>query len=428
MNNLIIPTIITQHAEEAAFLWLLRDTAIHEPHYSLKDLAKLDNRVEAHIDGLRIAGDEGWEICKEALAWKEAGEIFTASVLAFESGNEDRIKEVLKAGASDPGLSRGNISALGWIDYSISQKHIQTLLDSESPTLRRIGIAACAVHRKDPGKYLSDALAGNDALLKTRALRAAGELGRKDLLPFVSTLMNDKDDHCRFRASWSAAILGHVDAVSVLKTFIISSNPPHPNPLPKGARELSEEAVKLGMRRLDISGAHTWQKELAQNPGTLRFALIGAGVIGDPVLIPWLIEYMNTPEQARVAGEAFTMITGVDIAFQDLDGEKHEGFEAGPNENPEDEDVEMDPDEDLPRPNPELVPGWWNKNKGQFKNGTRYILGKPVTADHLQQVLRTGMQRQRAAAALELVIMKPGQPVFEVRAPGYRQQKILGLK
>ncbi len=41
----IIESIVTQHAEEAAFLWLLRDSAIQEPHYSLKGLAKLDDRV-----------------------------------------------------------------------------------------------------------------------------------------------------------------------------------------------------------------------------------------------------------------------------------------------------------------------------------------------------------------------------------------------
>jgi len=84
--------------------------------------------------------------------------------------------------------------------------------------------------------------------------------------------------------------------------------------------------VKLGMRRLDILSAHSWEKELAQNSNTQRLALIGGGVVGDPVLIPWLIEYMNTPEQARIAGEAFTMITGADIAFLDLEGESRKAL------------------------------------------------------------------------------------------------------
>ena len=67
----VIADIISQHAEEASFLWLLRDNAVRDPHYSLEDLAELDERVEAHVDGLRIAGEAGWEICKEQLTWEE---------------------------------------------------------------------------------------------------------------------------------------------------------------------------------------------------------------------------------------------------------------------------------------------------------------------------------------------------------------------
>jgi len=45
----IVIFIVGQHAEDAAFFWLQRDAAVREPHYSLADLAKLDNRVEANI-------------------------------------------------------------------------------------------------------------------------------------------------------------------------------------------------------------------------------------------------------------------------------------------------------------------------------------------------------------------------------------------
>ena len=81
----IIPRIIEQHAEDAAFNWLIRNYAVSEPHYGLAHLTHLDDRVEANIDGLRIAGDAGWEICLGAMGIEEQGEIFTAAVLAFES-------------------------------------------------------------------------------------------------------------------------------------------------------------------------------------------------------------------------------------------------------------------------------------------------------------------------------------------------------
>jgi uncharacterized protein (TIGR02270 family) len=104
-----------------------------------------------------------------------------------------------------------------------------------------------------------------------------------------------------------------------------------------------------------------------------RYAIVAAGVFGDPPRIPWIVDRMGVPELARVAGEAFAMITGVDLAFEDLDSGKPAGFETGPTENPEDENVDMDPDEHLPWPNPTLVAKCWREHRGGFLDGTRYL-------------------------------------------------------
>ncbi len=416
-NIAVIESIVEQHAEEAAFLWLLRDAAVQAPHYSLNDLADIDERVEAHIDGLRVAGEAGWSFCADALAQEEPGEVFAAAVLAFESGQDQRIKMVLEAAATDPVLSLGLISALGWLRFDQVKEHIDQLLRSLTPELRRIGIAASAVHRQDPGSTLVDALNDENTFLKARAIRAAGELGRIDLLHMLKNQLAAEDKECQFWAGWSAVLLGDRDeALEFLKTLATSESP------------FLESALNLTLRVMDNTSAQNWLKEMSQQPDWLRYTVIGAGVTGDPVRIPWLIEHMEVPELARVAGEAFTMITGVDIAYEDLEGEWPKGFEAGPTESPEDEDVEMDSDEDLPWPDAQLIAEWWAKNKAAFRNGTRYLLGQPISPEHLHKVLRIGFQRQRAAAALELAIFQPGQPLFEVRAPGFRQKQILGLK
>jgi len=44
-NIAVIESIVEEHAEEAAFLWILRDAAVQAPHYSLNDLADSDERV-----------------------------------------------------------------------------------------------------------------------------------------------------------------------------------------------------------------------------------------------------------------------------------------------------------------------------------------------------------------------------------------------
>ena len=408
--RMFVPGVVSQHAEEAAFKWLLRDDAVRAPHYSLADLAELDERVEAHIDGLRIAGDPGWEICKQELAWEEPGEVFTAAVLAFEAGGHDRIEEVVNAGTQSLELSRGLISALGWLDYRHAELHVAAFLRSDSPLRSRVGIGACAVHREDPGHALNAALAAVEPELRNRALRAAGELGRVDLVERCREGFNAEDPGCRFWAAWSATLLGHSGALDVLVRVA------------EDGGRYAERACDLAARWMHPREALDWRNNLAARGNRQRLAVLAAGATGDPALVPWLIEMMAVNDVARPAGQAFEFITGVDLGYDDLEGERPEGFEAGPTENPEDEDVAKDPDEDLPWPAPELIEKWWKENRGAFQAGKRYLLGKEIVPETLGEVLRDGRQRQRAAAALELALLDPERPLFEHRAPGLRQQ------
>ena len=410
---MIIKEIITEFADEAAFLWHRRTRAVTAPHFSLEDLVKLDERLEAHIDGLRVAGEAGWATCEISLGSEMPEEYFASSVLAIESGIKTRILAVLDAIGEDPTKARALISAFGWLPYEQAEPHISNLLSSASPFHRYIGIAASAVHRRDPGHHLDQALKDNDPLLTARALRAYGELGREIKLNNfgLRNYLTDDDDGIRFSTAWSAALAGNSEAVEVLKNFVA----------PKSA--YGEKALNLVLRRMEQTSALSFQKKLAQSPGTLRLAVEGAGIIGDTFLVPWLIEQMMIPSLARVAGEAFTMITGADIDHEELRGTLPEGINAGPNDDPNDSNVDPDADGDLPWPNGESVTRWWDKNKGAFPGGTRHLLGVPISVDQLRHVLKTGHQRQRSAAALELAISEPGQPLFEVRAPGFRQSR-----
>jgi len=141
-------------------------------------------------------------------------------------------------------------------------------------------------------------------------------------------------------------------------------------------------------------------------------------------VVDLLDERHNVDKSTRAAA---SYLRDIYIADEDLEGERPEGFEAGPTENPEDEDVAMDSDEDLPWPEPELLQKWWNNKKGSFKTGARYLLGKPISQETLRDALNNGFQRQRIAAAFELAMRNPGSTLFECRAPGLRQKKLLGV-
>jgi len=172
---------------------------------------------------------------------------------------------------------------------------------------------------------------------------------------------------------------------------------------------------------MDTQASQAWLKTMAKDPTQRRDVLIGTGIIGDPLFVPTLLKQMETPELARAAGAAFSMITGINLAEENLEGAWPDGFEAGPNDDPEDENVDMDPDEDLPWPNALEVANWWAQHKGEYERGIRHLSGLPVSPEHCTHVMKSGLQPQRVAASLELALSQAELPWFNTKAKGNQQ-------
>ncbi|TPK63777.1 hypothetical protein FJ546_13740 [Mesorhizobium sp. B2-4-19] len=82
----ILPEIVRQHAEMAAHLWNIYDRHLlnpdENPDMDEERLARLIERLEAHLDGLRVAGDDGLKIAQKCFAeFPEAGELFVVRML-----------------------------------------------------------------------------------------------------------------------------------------------------------------------------------------------------------------------------------------------------------------------------------------------------------------------------------------------------------
>ena len=82
----VLTDIVRQHAEQAAFLWTVYDRALLYPdeneEMDEERIARVVERLEAHLDGLRVAGDEGLKIAEERYAeYPEAGELFVLRML-----------------------------------------------------------------------------------------------------------------------------------------------------------------------------------------------------------------------------------------------------------------------------------------------------------------------------------------------------------
>lgn len=409
-----ILAVVRQHADEAAHLRNVRSVLVAVPHVKLHHLRRLDDRIAAHLDGLTVAGEFGSRLCDAALQTPVAGEVFCVAIRALDERKDDALDKVLAIAAVLPDALTGLVSALGWVSAPGLKGIATGLLTSSDLFRQRIGIAACALHRVDPGPPLTGLIVSAEPALRARAMRCASEVGRVDLLPALVSALQDNHPECRFRAAQSAVLLGdRRAALAVLRDIALQ---PGPFQLP---------ALALVFFTADTAAASELVKQVASQREDVRLLIRAVGFAGDATRIPWLIGLMADDKLARLAGESFSFITGADLAWLDLERKPPEDFESGPNDNPDDEDVAMDEDDGLPWPDQARVQAWWSANSHRFQAGVRYFVGAPPSWAHCLEVLRDGYQRQRIAAAHHLCPLRPGAPLFNCAAPAWRQKRLL---
>jgi uncharacterized protein (TIGR02270 family) len=270
------------------------------------------------------------------------------------------------------------------------------------------------MHAVDPGAAVVRALSDEQREVVIEALRVVAVLGRLDAVPNAQKVVHHEDIDVAAAGVMTAVLLGNRG--SALDVLTAAGTTP-------GVHR--QKAFRLALQASSMSAAHGLLKQLAVDPDQLRWLIQGSGIAGDPTYVPWLVDHMANEKTARLAGEAFSLVTGVDLSQSGLEGKQPEGFESGPNDDPADPNVDMDPDGGLPWPDVAKIEAWWGANRSRFQKGTRYFMGAPVTRERCIDVLKNGYQQQRILAALYLCLLEPGTPLFNTSAPAWRQQRLL---
>ena len=393
MSSCVIQHIIDQHADDAAFLWLQRDAAVGSNGHGSRELSRLDERLEAHVDGLRVAGELGWVAAQSNFdRYREPGETFVAALLALESQSENRIGYIVNVAESSPGSLRAVISALGWAETSRIGGIVESMLRSRSPQRRFLGVAACSVRRFDPSDRLK-IFFDDVPYVRARALRLAGELGRADLLDCIRGFLADADEPTQFWAAWTCVLMGdREEALAILRSKA-------------GSDAMGFKAFQLSLLAMHHADAVAWLGELRQRD--LPLAIAGAGIVGDPVSVPWLLKSIPEPRMGRLAGESFELITGVGIESH---GIAQACSVSGVEEDLADDAIAHDFGRQCS--DVDKIQDWWRQNQNSFSCGAKYLLGKPVNIDRLSAVLagETSLHNRRIAA-MKLALTGAGVPL-----------------
>lgn len=413
--------IVEQYVTDASFLWVLRSVAAKQPHYNVADLRDLESRIQDQLDGLSMQPDLAWELILEALAFEESGEVFTAAVFAFRTMEVEKIKYVVSAGMVNDSTKLGLVSALAWLPLRLIESWLHKFYQSKDFAHKELALAVSSARREDPGEKLNRILARADCIalnsLHAQALRSAGELKRIDVRDSVINALKHEEPEVTFWALWSAIILGDRHLTENLEPHVLSPGP------------YQQIAIQLAFRVLPPQTARAWIGKFLEleNSAQTRNGIKAMAALGDPEVINWLINTMRNPEFARVAAEAFTMITGIDLELHGLSLEVPD-LEASLPE--EDDDIpDLDEDENLPWPNVDKIVAIWQRYGPRFQSGKRYLMGKEIcsantdffeTNTRADRALREETplfyQRQRHAAALEIALLSPNMPYLDADA------------
>ncbi len=421
-----VAVVVQQHAEEAAVLRHVRSVLVRAPHVGLDRLARLDERLAAHLDGLLVAGPAGRALCLAALERPGAGEVFALAVLAVEHRDRALLDRLLALWPALPDARRGLVSALGWVPAQALKGWVSELLAASPGPELELGLEACRLHRVDPGAVLAKALDSPIPSLQAVAARAAGELGRVDLLPALLARARApapaESEEAVLQAALAACLLGdRHDAMQTLAGVLHSQGPG------------IDRALPLVMAASTPAQAREWAQWTSQRAQSAEAGLDAqrrllrvVAWLGDMRFVPWLIGRMADPLSTRLAGEAFHWITGADLALLDLETlDPPAGVQPVDDR---DDDGSLGDDDSLPWPDVARVQAWWAREQAGLEAtaaGGRLFLGRPANAQTAHHVLRSGTQRQRAHAAWLATLLQPGTPVFPVAAPVERQRRLL---
>lgn len=155
---MLLLDILEEHVDEMSFLFSQRLHALEALTLDFTFLTGLDERLEAHLDGLLVGTDSSWELCRPLLGGEHPEEAFVAWSVALRSPLPWNWTEELPADLPAGPALEGVRWALRLSTSERTAAVLARLLGSENAATRAIALDAMTFRRGDPGPALRAAL------------------------------------------------------------------------------------------------------------------------------------------------------------------------------------------------------------------------------------------------------------------------------
>lgn len=407
--------VLEEHLDEAAFLWLQWERSLVAPTFVLNEVAGLEERLLAHVDGLVLGGASATEnlLIPALEAHEDVERITAAAYTLLGSENPSGAEAVRTALESAPPEALPAFQrALELKGYEALPSWFSTLLKQDEPLELALALEVFASHGVDPGPALPDLLRHEEPQVAAAALRAAARLRAPLERQVLQAGLTSPVSALRDSAITAGLQKGHRSAWTACQAAVDS----RANGLRLPALVLALSGDAREVERL---------KRLLEEPRHRPDALWALGFSGQPAAAELCLQWMEDDAVSHLAAEAFCAITGLNL----------EGRLAAPHveEEPlpplEEEALDValtpKPEDDLPRPVAAEVLAWWKESRKNFELDRRYLHGRPFGTEALLESLMTAPMRRRHALALDLALRSRGELRVPTRAFTPYQRKAL---
>lgn len=300
-----IPAIAEEHFEELQFLWSQRRNALRSAAYTIREIAMLEERIEAHTQGLLVLGDDLLEFVGKALDGGDPLLAFAAAYVLLRFGTSQAVERVRAAfvGASGKRLDGiGEALAHGPAEPLIPL--LQSLFTSAPPPLAAAAGEALVFHKalRATPEQLLPLLRDEHAAVRQGAWRIATNCAIGIAPAVYDAGMSDDDPDVQRAALVAAAWNGYQGWLS--HCYRIAKEPD-----PEGVEPIAMLAAVLPPHEYKAVAALASTKSF----GAGRYRI--AAAFGHPVMVEYLLSEMENPDPAAAAGAgaAFSKMLGVAI-------------------------------------------------------------------------------------------------------------------
>jgi uncharacterized protein (TIGR02270 family) len=409
---MVLVDVLEEYLDEAAFRWVQWERALVAPDFTLVETAEREERLLAHLEGLEDA-DALDTVVRPAFDSEEAPRISAAAHALLGLGQVD---EVLVRLRGAEGTSRAAMRrALEVSEARGLGERLLELLQLEDEVLQAEVLEALAFRQEASAEVLARFFTHDEPRARVAALRGALALPEDAVRRHLPALLDSAHPGIRAAAMEAGLASGVRLAWEACRKAV---------QLPGAHAREAMVLLALGGDEAEAS----LLVDLLESAELHADVLWALGFSGRLAAMEACVQYLEVPEVARLAAEAFSAMTGLRLegAYALPPGERPEGAPVPPEEQEGlDADLVPRPEDDLPWPHVAAVRAWWAQNQTRFAKGTRYLMGQPFSGTVLLKALESSPMRRRHVLARELAIRTRGQHVIPTRAFTDRQRETL---